>query len=415
MNRSHFCHETENLLTIKFYLKYKDRESLLSMRYRHNNIVYQYSTGERVHPDDWDDQRHRLKDRKSNHVSNQTNRYLERLESAMRETHANLLAKENLTKKYLEEEFLKKIGAVAPDSEYLIDFIDHFIEERKKSGQYEEATLTNYENVRNKLWAYESERRKHFTFSEIDMEFYYGFMDHLAQFKFKKNYLNKIIRTIKVFMNDAFDREYHTSLKHKRRGFTVQKEEVFNVYLTDEEVLKIYQLDLTGTPGMDRTRDLFVIACYTGLRYGDISNLKDENFQDGKLHVTMAKGGKKHRLVIPCSPIVRMIFFKYHELPKANANQVMNRQIKDICELAEIDTPTIKDGKTFKKFKLVSTHTARRSFATNSYKAGVPPMLIRSITGHRTEQNFMKYIKITPEEHADIAAKNPFFTQMKIS
>jgi len=50
---------------------------------------------------------------------------------------------------------------------------------------------------------------------------------------------------------------------------------------------------------------------------------------------------------------------------------------------------------------MVTTHTARRSFATNMYKMGIPSITIMAITGHRTETAFLKYIKVTPQEHAE--------------
>ena len=45
-------------------------------------------------------------------------------------------------------------------------------------------------------------------------------------------------------------------------------------------------------------------------------------------------------------------------------------------------------------------HTARRSFATNLYLKGAPTLSIMQLTGHTTEVNFLKYIKVTKEENA---------------
>jgi len=58
------------------------------------------------------------------------------------------------------------------------------------------------------------------------------------------------------------------------------------------------------------------------------------------------------------------------------------------------------------KWELVTSHTARRSFATNLYKSGFPSISIMGITGHRTEKAFLKYIKVTPEEHAMLLQKH---------
>ena len=62
------------------------------------------------------------------------------------------------------------------------------------------------------------------------------------------------------------------------------------------------------------------------------------------------------------------------------------------------------------KCDLVSTHVARRSFATNAYKAGVPTIAIMKITGHKKESTFLKYIKISAEENAELLKDHPFFT-----
>ena len=97
----------------------------------------------------------------------------------------------------------------------------------------------------------------------------------------------------------------------------------------------------------------------------------------------------------------------------------MNDYIKKVCEQAKL-TEKINITKTSGrlsfdhtpgKWELVTVHTARRSFATNMFLAGVPTISIMKITGHRTERAFMKYIKITQEQNADILSKHPYFTK----
>jgi integrase len=50
---------------------------------------------------------------------------------------------------------------------------------------------------------------------------------------------------------------------------------------------------------------------------------------------------------------------------------------------------------------LVSTHTARRSFATNLYGL-VPNNTIMAITTHKTEAAFLRYLRKSNDEHAQI-------------
>ena len=95
----------------------------------------------------------------------------------------------------------------------------------------------------------------------------------------------------------------------------------------------------------------------------------------------------------------------------------MNDYLKEIGEEAKITdtvkTAITKGGETKntvnKKFDLITTHTARRSFATNAYLADVPSISIMKITGHRTESSFMKYIRISQEDNANKLINHPFF------
>ena len=60
---------------------------------------------------------------------------------------------------------------------------------------------------------------------------------------------------------------------------------------------------------------------------------------------------------------------------------------------------------TFEKWEQVSSHTGRRSFCTNMYKRGLPTLMIMSVSGHKTEKSFLKYIKVKQSEHAEMMKK----------
>jgi integrase len=95
----------------------------------------------------------------------------------------------------------------------------------------------------------------------------------------------------------------------------------------------------------------------------------------------------------------------------------MNEYLKEIGKLAGL-TETIKVSTTkggfrfdesFEKWQLITTHTARRSAATNMYLAGIPTISIMKITGHHTEKAFLKYIRISQEDNALKLMEHPFF------
>ena len=105
-----------------------------------------------------------------------------------------------------------------------------------------------------------------------------------------------------------------------------------------------------------------------------------------------------------------------------NDKHIAEEESKRIANLLELEKAKIKDtvktaitkgGKTEnsinEKFELITTHTARRSFATNAYLMDVPSISIMKITGHKTESSFMKYIRISQEDNANKLISHPFF------
>ena len=110
-------------------------------------------------------------------------------------------------------------------------------------------------------------------------------------------------------------------------------------------------------------------------------------------------------------------------LPRIISHAKFNTYVKELCQLVGLteltkgtkhsEKKTVTDKKTgvqteiyrketgnFPKHELISSHTCRRSFASNLY-GELPNMAIMAITGHKSEKTFLNYIKITPKEHAE--------------
>ena len=191
----------------------------------------------------------------------------------------------------------------------------------------------------------------------------------------------------------------------------VKEEPVDNIYLTEEEIEKIKNVELPSDY-LDNARDWLLISCYTGQRIGDFmrfdkSMIRCEENRKGELksllEFVQEKTGK--RMSIPLSKKALEVLSKRDgEFPRATSDQKYNKYIKEVCEAAEltemvfgaIKSKTEKNGwrmveKEYPKYKLVASHIGRRSFATNNY-GKIPTMYLKEITGHSTEQMFLKYI-----------------------
>jgi len=263
-------------------------------------------------------------------------------------------------------------------------------------------------------------------FKDIDLNFYDGFIQYLQNVPVDKqmnsgdadsrepkgkklavNTIGKKIQTLKIFLNAAKEEGRNPFEAYKSKKFVAMTEESETIYLNESELEKIYQLDLSNEPENEKIRDLFLVGAWTGCRFSDISQITPESISNGMIHIKQFKTNKK--VVIPLHPVVTAILNKYNgRLPEATTNQQFNRALKVIAESAGINEIThkaitkggVKVSTAYQKSKLVTTHTARRSFATNLYNSGFPSISIMAITGHVTEKSFLKYIKVTPVEHA---------------
>ena len=147
--------------------------------------------------------------------------------------------------------------------------------------------------------------------------------------------------------------------------------------------------------------------CFTGMRVSDLRNLKKENIKNGQIFKTIVKTHKTE--VIPLNQFAQAILAKYEHLeitplPKLSS-QKLNDHIKDCCEEAEINTRVhyvdYSGGKAKEhsepKWKLITNHTARKTFITSSILLGMNTKTMEDIRGHKKDSVFNKYVKISEE------------------
>ncbi|WP_029034231.1 site-specific integrase [Salinimicrobium terrae] len=406
----------------KFILKEpkSKEETLIYMLFRYQYKRFKYSTGEKILPKFWNVEKQRAKETKQFKEYPEFNARLNNFETAINTAFRKLLndgVQPNNT--ILKEAFEAELsGNILQGRKLtLLKFIENYIEESK--AHKKEGTVKVYTTAYRYLKKYSSYLNKEIDFHSIDLEFYNNYISFLSlEHKLAANTVGKHIKTLKTFMNEATDRGYNTNLEFKKRKFKTVREESDSIYLTLEELEKFEKLDLSASPRLEKVRDLFLIGCYTGLRFSDFTQIKPENIIVEKSIIQVRTQKTGERVSIPLHKTVKKILAKYDNiLPKAYTNQVMNRYLKDVASLAglkeTVETTITRGGKVekmpSKKFDLVSTHTARRSFATNLYLADVPSISIMKITGHRSERSFLQYIRVTQEQNADKLVNHPFF------
>jgi len=313
----------------------------------------------------------------------------------------------------------------------LNEYIDCFIEDcesndrlTEKSTRFATATIKTYKAFRSQFQQYQELKNKKCNYEDITMQFYNDFVKYFNEKNYTPNTIGKHIKVLKYMMRCSRDEDLHNNLEINKRKFKVTSNEVKTIYLSEDELQKIYNLDLSDNPTLEKQRDVFLIGCYTAQRFSDYSKIKKDNINildDGIKVIELTQQKTNETVVIPIRPELENLLAKYDYTVPNTFEQKVNKGVKEVGKLVEINEPVVIDsyqgGKkvsvTAPKYKLIQTHTARRTGCTNMYLAGIPSIDIMKISGHKTEKEFLKYIRITKKQTAQNLAKHSYFTGKK--
>lgn len=268
-------------------------------------------------------------------------------------------------------------------------------------------TVFQFHNLKRHLINFERHTRSKIDFSSINQAFYKSFNEYLTiKLNSSPNTIGKLMTNLKIVLREAYEDDVTQNDFFRSRAFVSPNSVSDTIYLSQFEVDAILGLDLSRYPSLERVRDVFIIGCYTGLRFSDLMQISPDCVDANMIQLVQVKTGSK--VLVPIRPIVFKILTKYNfNLPKIS-NQKFNVYLHEVCEMVDclsssIVVRSIKGGKkvveTKLKSSLVTSHTARRTFATNEYKLGELTVAeIMAITGHKTTKSFYKYIRETPNE-----------------
>ncbi|MBQ6176448.1 MAG: phage integrase SAM-like domain-containing protein [Bacteroidales bacterium] len=231
--------------------------------------------------------------------------------------------------------------------------------------------------------------------------------------------IEKKLRYLRWYLNWATERGYNTNLTYKTFKPTLKMTQKKVIYLTKEEMTRIRKLELPGDLAyLDPIRDIFLFCCFSGLRHSDVNNLRRSDVKGDHIEITTVKTADS--ISIELNDITKAILDKYKDIPfKDNkalpnyTNQAMNRDLKELCKLAEINDPiritsykgNVRIDEIHPKWELVGTHTGRRSFVVNALSLGIPPNVVMKWTGHSDYKAMKPYIDIVDSIKASSMTK----------
>jgi|GEM_PF-6919119 len=236
-----------------------------------------------------------------------------------------------------------------------------------------------------------------------------------VEFLIQKGNTNATIKKkwthIKIYLNAALERKIsdNSDFKYVRLDLDFESQDIA---LSVNEVAMLWEMPLNGKE--ERVRDLFVFLCETGIRFGDLAQIKKQNIHTLETGVKVVKiimEKTSKGVIFPLSQRALAVLEKHELTLPEYSNQKFNEYLKEVCYKAGasfLDTVeqvvfrgTEKIVNTYQKYELVSAHTARRTWVTIASKAGVSMEAIRQTVGHHSITQSEKYLRVTQLDVAE--------------
>lgn len=235
-------------------------------------------------------------------------------------------------------------------------------------------------------------QRKDIPLKEVTNGMIHDYIHFLkAEKGLQENTVIRYMKVVKKVLNIAVN--YDWIQKNPFGNIRFHEKEVNKEFLTKEELetLRTKEFDI---PRLELVRDVFLVQCWTGLAFIDVSELKEEHIiadNDGNLWIRK----ERHKTGIMCNvPLLDVplgIIEKYKDHPLCQkrgillpvlSNQKMNSYLKEIADCCGIK-------------KKLSTHTGRHTFCSVVTLANnVSLENIAKMVGHTNTRMTQRYAKV---------------------
>lgn len=288
----------------------------------------------------------------------------------------------------------------------LVDYIEYFIVSRET--EVSKASIAKFRVIKHKLQRFEAFYSSVILIADVNENFKNRFVEFSMHENYSTNTIQRELVLIKTFCKHA--RLNGLEVSPQMDNLNIKKEKVKHIYLSFDELAEIEKVELKHDY-LENARDWLIISCYTGQRVSDFMRFEKSmiRIENEKKLLEFTQKKTKKIMTIPLHKKVLEILDKNGgHFPRKISDQRYNDYIKLVCKEAKINE-SIKSRKlknisedknekvfrkvedTYEKWKLVSSHIGRRSFASNFYGT-IPTNYLIYVTGHSTETMFLQYI-----------------------
>lgn len=378
-------------ITILYYLKHRENkkgERQIYMRLTVDGKRKETSLNRSISASRWDKSKQCAKGRSEDMLS--LNKYLVNTKQKLYETHQKMIYDDQeITVETLMNKFLG-IGESTKTLLEIITFEMSRIQKLVKDGTYRkyEAFYNHIGNfIKHQYNASDIDiKRVDFQFVN-DFDFYLRTEEGIGN-----NTTIRYVKTLQKFFKIAKNNGWVNSTPFT--NYKVSFDKVERTKLNNSELQRIinkhFKIDR-----LNRIRDLFVFACYSGLSFGDLEKLNENHIvtgMDGRKWLKINRSKTGTSCSIPLLPQAKEILKKYEDdinclnkgvLLPVVSNERYNAYLKEIADLCGIS-------------KNLTTHVARHTFATTvTAEQGVSTEVVSRMLGHTQLKTTQIYSKIT--------------------
>jgi Phage integrase SAM-like domain len=277
---------------------------------------------------------------------------------------------------------------------------------KKKGFDLADNSIKNYKYLRSVLTKYDRDKVLTFEdFSVLEWNRLHSWLQKntLKKFKNKKglgaNSIATICATLRSTLNCGVGLKLTNSIQHRESDFTAAPAKVNSIYLTTEEIEKLYNLKIEDKT-LKLVRDYFVLATQTGARFSDWGKLNPDNYieAEGDTYLEFTpKKTKRHEneAVVLLTPLFKKIMDSYGgRMPSLPHYNTIILGLRKVCAMAGL-----------KNAALVTSKVGRTSLVTNKFMEGMSTTTIKTITAHRSNA-FEKYLKVGKPEAKKLQKKH---------
>ena len=283
----------------------------------------------------------------------------------------------------------------------------------------------------------------HFDWGDINQPLVDNFIAYLEKYGYSKSTIKRYISAFHAFVIYAENQGWHSNTRAKtfiKYAAPRDADMKDRIYLTKEEIQALYNMELTGFD--EEVRDVFLIGCYTGLRYSDLCRITESCIGEtvnGTPVLRIIQKKTKSPVIIPILDNNLIVLLKEYNYTVPTIWDVsINRNIKNTLERLSHKVPSLakkertiltvpeknaekearnkgleifdydEEGHPIKpRWEMVSLHTARRTFITNVYLSGKFSVeFMMKLSGHTKYDTFKRYVRLSLDEYADDIAKS---------